>query len=436
MLYKHYHFIGVAGVGMSGVAQAAVSCGCVVSGSDRYYDRGDDLPVLRRLSRAGIALYPQDGSGVQEGADAVVVSSAIEASNPDLNAAVSAGIPVLHRSELLAELVKGKQCLAVAGTSGKSTVAGMVGWILQQSGMDPNVVNGAPVINWQSETCIGNFRGGQSDLWVIEADESDRSLLNYSPDFAVVTNMSADHFSLDDTVELFNDFAALVRGRVVGALDGAPYLAGIEPEMGADSCSFEYAGVVFELSLPGMHNVEDAMHAVKLCEVVGVAVESSAAALREFRGIHRRLELAGTQHGIAVIDDYGHNPAKIAAAWRAVVPFARRGIVIWRPHGYGPLRAMLAELTATFAELWSPGDIIAVLPVYDAGGTARRDIRSEVLVEELRKRGVVCHSVSTYDNCVDLVRAEAEMGDVVVVMGARDPHLPDLARRIVDELGA
>jgi len=454
MKYQQYHFVGVAGVGMSAVAQAVGFAGGRVTGSDRYYDCGDALPVLGQLEQAGIGLYAQDGSGVRDGADVVVVSTAIEGDNPDLVAARELGLPVLHRSEVLAELVAGKHCVAVAGTSGKSTVTGMVGWILEQAGLEPYVVNGAPVINWQSDSTIGNARKGQisavniesneslsdsavlnsgsySELWVIEADESDRSLLNYRPEYAVVTNMSADHFNLEDTVELFTAFAGNVSGKTVGALDGSSYLAGIDPQVTASSSSFRYKGVEFELPLPGRHNIEDALHAAVLCELVGVSIEDSAEALKSFKGIHRRLEVVGEANGVTVIDDYGHNPAKIAAAWKAVIPFARRGIVIWRPHGFGPLRSMLDDLTETFCEICGKDDLLLLLPVYDAGGTADRSINIEALVDGLQARGMPAVCIESHDEAVQIASDSAEPGDVVIVMGARDPQLPQLARRIL-----
>jgi UDP-N-acetylmuramate--alanine ligase len=307
----------------------------------------------------------------------------------------------------------------------------MVGWILDRAGLDPYVVNGAPVINWQENDTIGNARCGNGDLWVIEADESDRSLLNYHPEYAVVTNMSADHFNLADTVELFKKFSANVHGRIIGALDGSQYLAGVEPEVTAASSRFIYKGVEFELPLPGKHNVEDAMHAALLCELVGVPIEDSAAALKSFKGIHRRLEVVGVGGGVTVIDDYGHNPAKIAAAWKAVVPFSRRGIVIWRPHGFGPLRSMLDDLTDTFSELCGKDDLLLLLPVYDAGGTADRSINVEVLIDKLLERHVPVCRIASHDEAVRVVSAKAESGDVVIVMGARDPQLSQLARRIL-----
>jgi UDP-N-acetylmuramate-alanine ligase len=432
--YSRYHFVGVAGVGMSAVAQAVCFRGGAVTGSDRYLDSGSALPILAKLEDSGITLFPQDGSGVDAGAEAVVVSTAIEPDNPDLAAAEAVGLPVLHRSEVLAQLVADQTCIAVAGTSGKSTVTGMVGWILEHAGLDPTVVNGAPVINWCSNGAVGNVRRGSGALWVIEADESDRSLLNFEPEYAVITNVSADHFDLEESVSLFKAFADQVRGDVIGALDGCDPLDGIHVEVTASSSRFCYDGVSFNVPLPGRHNAENAVHAAELCKCVGVSLERSAEALASFRGIRRRLEVVGEARGVTVIDDYGHNPAKIAAAWNAVVPFARRGIVVWRPHGYGPLRTMLDELTATFEALCGPDDHVILLPVYDAGGTADRSIDSGVLAERLRGVGVRVSCVSSHGDAQRVACDLAEDGDAVIVMGARDPELPELARCILNGL--
>ena len=417
---------------MSAVAQAAHYCGHSVSGSDRYYDRGGGSGVLNKLEKMGIILYAQDGSGVNTEIDALVVSTAIEEDNPDLMMARALNLRVLHRSEALAELLGSKDCLAVAGTSGKSTVTAMAGWILEQTGQDPFVVNGAPLNNWRTTENIGNVRHG-AGVWVIEADESDRSLLNYRPRHAVITNMSADHFGVDETVALFRAFAAKVRGNVIGALDGNAYLDGIKPHLSAAGSRFSFQNVDFELRVPGHHNVEDALHATMLCGLQGVSVEECAGALRSFRGVHRRLEVVGKSNRITVIDDYGHNPAKIRAAWNVVEPFSRRGVVVWRPHGYGPLRSMLPELTDVFLDICRSGGLVVFLPVYDAGGTADRSISVDALAKSLADAGYQARLAEDYDGVLEIIRQEVCSGDTVVVMGARDPLLPELALSIADQ---
>lgn len=435
MLEKgHYHFAGVAGVGMSALAQAALGQGCDVSGSDRYRDRGQDTDVIGKLVSAGVKFTPQDGSGITAATKALVVSTAIEGDNPDIAAAKKCGVPVLHRSELLHKIVDGHRCVAVTGTSGKSTVTGMTGWILEQLGADPSVVNGAPLLNWMSGDVIGNARIGKSDLWVIEADESDRSLLNYSPDWAVITNASMDHFSLEETVQLFKKFAGRAKRGVVSALDNPSWLKEFKPEVKTDGSSFKYGAAQFAVHLPGAHNAENALFAVVLCEKLGFKLKDIGRALAGFKGIHRRLERVGTAGGITVVDDYAHNPAKIAAAWRAAAGSGGRVIGIWRPHGFKPLAMMMEELMELFGALCRAGDKLYILPVYDAGGTADRAVNSDRLVNALRAKGVPAEFINDAGQLPVLVAGQAKRGDVVLTMGARDPGLPTLARSILSDL--
>jgi UDP-N-acetylmuramate--alanine ligase len=426
-----FHVVGVAGVGMSALAQALVASGARVTGSDRYHDRGDSLDILRQLARTGIAVVPQDGIAVTASTTAVVVSTAIEDDNPDIAAARRLNIPVIHRAAMLAKLVEGRRCVAITGTCGKSTVTGMVGWILEQLGADPTVVNGAPVLNWRTDECIGNVRIGKSALWVIEADESDRSLLQFHPDWALITNVSKDHFEYDETRALFDTFARQARNPVLDASVPGGILDGFSPEVAPVSSSFRFHDVKFHVPLPGRHNAENALCAVALCERMGYSLAGISDALAAFKGIHRRLELIGKGGGVTIIDDYAHNPAKIEAAWRAVQPANGRMFAVWRPHGYKPLATMLTELQTSFRSLWRPGDRILVLPVYDAGGTASRTINSDALTAPLQAAGVKAAVASDYPAVLAAI-TDARPGDTILVMGARDPHLPELARAIVD----
>ena len=240
----HFHVVGIAGVGMSALAQALLNAGHAVSGSDRFLDQGrDNLGVLETLRRAGARLLPQDGSGVTARTTAVVVSSAIEADNPDLAAAHRLGVPVRHRAELLAELVAGHRLLAIAGTAGKTTTTALVGHLLAELGADPSVVNGGVVLGWQRPDALGSARRGRTDLWVLETDESDRSLLRFAPDWAIITNISKDHFELPEVVALFRLFAAQVKTGIVcgpGVADlltrTAAETALKQEEMGVPAC--------------------------------------------------------------------------------------------------------------------------------------------------------------------------------------------------------
>jgi len=419
---------------MSALAQAVIARGDAVTGSDRDNDAGKDLEVIRKLRAGGVQFRRQDGSGVSEKTSGVVVSTAIEKDNPDILAANRLRVPIIHRSEMLSQLVKDKKCAAVTGTSGKSTVTGMIGWILERLGADPSVVNGAPVLNWCDEKRIGNMRPGLSDLWVIEADESDKSLLNYHPDWAVITNVTKDHFSLGETVDLFKKFESNVKKGVV-CLARDPALArSFKPQLSVDGSSFVYNGNEIVVPVPGRHNAENALHAVMLCERLGYEIGRIRRALMSFKGIQRRLERIGDARGILVIDDYAHNPAKIKATWQALAPSHGTIIGVWRPHGYKPLAAMMDELVSVFCDICRPADKLLVLPVYDAGGTADRSVKSEMLVDTLKKKGLPVSHVGDADAVVKQVERIAKHGDVVVTMGARDPQLSDLARRILQSI--
>ena len=422
-----YHLVGVAGVGMSALAQALLNAGYAVSGSDRFLDQGrDDLGVLNTLRRAGAQLFPQDGSGVTAQTRAVVVSSAIEKDNADLAAAQRLGVPVWHRAEMLAQLVAKQRLIAIAGTAGKTTVTALVGHLLAELGADPHVVNGGVVLNWQRTDATGSARRGGGDLWVLETDESDRSLLRFHPDWAIITNISKDHFELGEVVALFRQFATQVKtgivcGRGVAELIRQRALAAQLYEMADDE---------FFSPLPGRHNVENVMLAARLCLQLGYTPEKIRQALTSFQGVHRRLEKVGEYNGATIFDDYAHNPAKMAAACAAVMPKNGRLFAVWRPHGFGPLALMLNELAAALAGVLCPHDAALILPVFYAGGTTKAEVTSEALVAALQERGVHAELAADYPTLERRLCAELRPGDVLLVMGARDPDLPLFARRL------
>ncbi len=439
----HYHLVGIAGVGMSALAQALAAQGHSITGSDRYLDQGENLEILKKLQRAGIKLVRQDGSGITPETAGVVVSTAIEGDNADLAAASKLNIPVIHRAVMLAGLVEGKRCIAVSGTSGKTTVTGMIGYIFEQLGMDAGVINGGAVLNWANDRSVGNFREGRPDLWIIEADESDRSFLHFKPDWAVITNISKDHFELDEVVSLFRQFA----GRVHQGIVCGPGVSGIlgklkprivehlvEPASVPEGSSFRFRDVDFTVPLAGRHNAENAFLAVELCEALGLDLIRVRDALLSFKGIERRLEKVGEAGGVIVIDDYAHNPAKIHAAWQAVAERSPRVLGVWRPHGYGPLAAMFDELVEAFAGVCRPQDKLFVLPVYYVGGTTRKAATSDDLVRALNDRKIPVELAQDYSTLAGRLCEEAKGECAILCMGARDPELPRFARRILREI--
>ncbi len=432
MVAGKFHLCGIGGVGMSALAEALVDAGAEVSGSDRLLDSGRETPVLHRLRAQGVRLFPQDGSGIDAATRALVISTAIEAGNPDLRRARELGVPLRHRSEMLAEVCAGRTLIAVAGTCGKSTTTALLGTILEGCGADPAVVNGAGVVAWRSETRTGSVQRGAGPC-VVEVDESDKSLLRFFPAHAILTNASADHFPLEETLELFDAFRRQVSGIVVDGI-----LRGEEPPEFSRipwGTRFAWRGQEYEVPVPGLHNGSNAWQAVQMALALGNDPRRVAEALRGFRGVDRRLERIGTtSSGAVVVDDYAHNTEKLRAAWKTLQGEASGRVVgLWRPHGYGPLRHMLDDLVRMFAETMSPEDRLLVLPVYDAGGTADRSIQSDALVDALQARGVGAKWVPDHEEARERMRELGGAGDILATFGARDPELPETAVWLCDK---
>jgi len=423
---ERVHIAGIGGVGMSALAQALLDSGAAVSGSDRLLDSGCGTPVLDCLAGQGAALYAQDGSGVDSSVSRVVVSSAIESANPELLRAAELNLSVEHRAVALARVVAGRELVAVTGTCGKSSVTAMLGAVLAGAGFDPLVINGAAVTGWSAGgTRIGSVRRG-SGVAVIEADESDKSLMAFQPDHAIITNASADHFDLTETLGLFDAFRGRVKGHVIDGINGQERVEQVETG-GWESC-FVYGGVQYTVPLPGRHNVSNAAHAVRMALALGADAREVAAALAAFRGIERRLQLTGHCNGAAVIDDYAHNPEKLRAAWQTLAAVFPGGVCgLWRPHGYAPLRKMMDDLTDMFAGVCRRQDTLLLLPVYDVGGTALRDVSSEDLASKLGGKGVKVQLVQDFKAAELRMRELSAECGALVCFGARDPGLPRLA---------
>lgn len=446
------HFAGVGGSGMGALAAFAAMKGGRVSGSDRAFDRGQNAALRAQLAAVGIDLHPQDGRGVAGDCAAVVASTAVEAEVPDLAAAARLGVPVLHRAELLAHLVAQQRTVAVAGTSGKSTTAAMVFELLRGTGLDPSLVTGAELRALQGRPHPGSAFAGASDLLVIEADESDGSLVRYAPAVGLVMNLQKDHQEPAAVLELFRTFAGQVRERLV--LGEAANLAELRPgalvygtgpdaalraervEAGPAGSTFELQGCTFQLPLPGLHNVENALAALAACTALGIPLDRLKAPLAAFQGVARRFQSLGTTRGVEVVDDFAHNPAKVEAALRTAQTRAGRVLAVFQPHGFGPLRFLRSGFVEAFAGTLRPQDQLWFLDVYFAGGTVTRDIRAQDVVAEVAARGTAAHFASSREALLETLAATAREGDLVLLMGARDPSLGELAQRILAALGA
>jgi UDP-N-acetylmuramate--alanine ligase len=463
-----FHYAGIGGSGMSALAQFQVMRGGSASGSDRAFDRGERAGSRAQLERLGIRIAAQDGSAVA-GAAALVVSTAVEREVPDFAAARRLGVPVAHRSELLARFVADHRTIAVTGTSGKSTVVAMVFEILRGAGRDPSVITGGDLLLLQRQELWGNAWAGRSDLLVVEADESDGSVVRYEPAVGVILNLQRDHREMDEVAAMFRTFRGRVRETaVVGEAANLAELArdatvfgsgagagvrGTDVALGPASAAFGVEGVGFALPVPGAHNVDNALAAIAACRAVGVPLADMAAPLARFQGVGRRFQSLGVARGVEVVDDFAHNPAKIAASLataRARVDAsgasaaggpgpgaARRGgrvLAVYQPHGYGPTRFLRRDFVETFATELGPVDRLWLLEVYYAGGSATRDFSAADIVAEIAARGTAAEFAPSREWLSERIAAEARAGDLVLVMGARDPSLTELARAILARL--
>jgi UDP-N-acetylmuramate--alanine ligase len=435
---------------MSALAQFQAMTGGRVSGSDRAFDRGERGGLRAHLERLGIEVMPQDGSGLGADCAALIVSTAIEDQVPDVAAARARNIPIIHRSELLADFVARHRSVAVTGTSGKSTVTAMVFAILNGAGRDPSVITGGDLPALEAQGLPGNAFAGSSDLLVVEADESDGSLVRYAPAIGVVLNLQRDHKEMTEVAAMFATLRARVReALVVGDADnldqfaggalrfGLSARAGIRGEdvaLGPASSRFRVKDIKFELAVPGAHNVANALAAIATCHVLGVALEAMAAPLAGFTGIGRRFQTVGKVRGIEVIDDFAHNAEKIAAAIRTAKLRAKRVLAIYQPHGYGPTRFLRRDFVTTFTRELGADDRLWMLEVFYAGGTATRDFSAADIVAEIGALGTKAEFAASRERLVARVAEQARPGDLVLVMGARDPSLSELARNILAAL--
>lgn len=439
--------------------------GASVAGSDRSRDQGRTPEKFAWLESLGFRLFPQDGSGIISSDQVVVASAAVEDTVPEMVRARELGCARLSRAELLARLFNASPVgIAVGGTSGKSTVTGMIGWILDALGRDPTIMNGAVMKNYATpEAPFASARVGSGGLFVSEVDESDGSIALYRPKVAVLGNVTLDHKSLDELRDLFGDFvaqadcaainlddpeAAALASRAqrcvnfslanplsqIGVLDGS--IAEGTTTLGATVVDRRDETMhPLALAVPGRHNLYNALAAIAACNAIGVPVGDAVAALAGYAGLSRRFEIVGTSSSnITVIDDFGHNPDKVAATLSTLKTHSGRVIAFFQPHGYGPLRQMGKELAETFARLLGLDDLTILCdPVY-FGGTVDRSEGSERIVDLIRHAGGKAEYIPERDDCAHRIASLAQPGDRIVIMGARDDTLTAFARELLSAL--
>ncbi len=451
---------------MSAIAQYLKMQGKAVSGSDRSFNFSEaDGDTYRKLASQGIALFPQDGSGIGANCSSVIVSTAIEASNPEIIKAHEIGLPILHRSDVLAYLSSQKKTIAVSGTSGKSTVTAMIFQILHSAGLKPSIISGAALNSLRSELSLGNAHYAEGEFLVIEADESDGSLIKYHPEIAVILNIDKDHKEISELLPLFSTFLSQVKNDVVfnredlncqllsNELSHAHYNPSVknsEPKpnihwFSEEECSFgkvhDYQSQAwsqifrlqdtqFQLFVPGRHNQANAMSALSTAFALGLKLDDCVDGLRSYSGIERRHVKIGEKNGITVIDDFAHNPAKIQASIRSTLPWCKRLIAIFHPHGFAPMKLLRKEIVEAFLETLRPQDEVYLPEIYYAGGTADKSISSRNLVDELQAKGVKAHYFADKSSLLNSLLKTVQEGDWVLSMGARDPSLAKFAEEI------
>lgn len=437
----HIHFVGIGGIGMSGIAELLLNLGYTVSGSDLKSSE-----ITERLKRFGGLILKGHAEDHVGNADVVVVSSAVDADNPEVRAARQASIPVIPRAEMLAELMRLKYSIAVAGAHGKTTTTSIVSAVLDRGGLDPTVVIGGKLKS------IGtNARLGEGDFIVAEADESDGSFLKMSPTIAVVTNIDREHLDhypdLDAIKSAFLEFIDRIPfyGLAVLCLDNES-VQSLIPEIKkryttygmSTQADVQARNVIFEglrsrftlhhqgeplgdirLNLPGIHNVYNAMASVAVGFELGIPFETVKAALETVEGVQRRLEIKGDVNGITIVDDYGHHPTEIKTTLQAAKEAwpDRRMVVVFQPHRYSRTRALFDEFTRSFYQ----SDVLLVLPIYSAGENVIEGVDSNSMCDGIRQHGhkeVICKD--TIAAAVAGLKDILVPGDILLTLGAGD----------------
>jgi len=455
---QRFHFVGAGGIGMSGIAELLVNLGYGVSGSDIKTSE-----ITDRLVSLGVRV--EEGHDVRNLGDAeiVVYSSAVRDTNPEIAAARSRGIPIIGRAELLAELMQLRYGIAIAGAHGKTTTTSMIAVVLEGAGLDPTAVIGGRLSAFGS-----NARLGRGNYLVAEADESDRSFLRLAPQLAVVTNIDLEHLDayrdLSDLEAAFVQFANRVPrdGTVVLCADDerlealrprierriVTYGLTGDPDFKAVNVRLEGFGSVSEvthrhttgsqvvlgnlrLSVPGHHNVQNALAAVAVGREIGIGWSDIARTLEGFSGVERRFQRRGEVSGITVVDDYGHHPTEIAAVIAAARPIARnRLVVVFQPHRYSRTK----QLMTSFGPAFSGADAVLLTDIYPAGEDAVPGVTVETLAQAVRGSfSAPLHVVKALDDVPSQVARVARPGDLVVLLGAGS--IGAIWRKVLDELG-
>ena len=452
--YNNIFFIGVAGTGMSAIAQYLQGIGKNVSGSDRYFSPDTVNETKVKLEAEGIQCFLQDGSGITDNTDLIVVSTAIEDTVFEVQKAKQLNIPILRRSQVLALIAESKKTIAVGGTSGKSTTSAMIFDIMQYAGMEPSIISGAGLTSIIREGKIGNAKVGKGEWLVIEADESDGSIVQYHPEIGLLLNIEKDHQEIDELMKIFGIFRDNTKGMFITnrsnrlatelstnvdndfAIDKVSKAGfiGTDFEQNGLEIQFSVNGTTIKMNTVGRHNMENALAAIAVVNRLGVSFQTCADALIHYEGIYRRHQIIGEKNGVLLIDDYAHNPAKCAASISACQPIFHIVIAWFQPHGYGPTRFLRKDFVEEIAAALRPQDEIWMSEIFYAGGTAVKDISANDLIEDIKQLGKNAFFVEDRNDLVEAMKPHISAPTVLLLMGARDPGLETFAKEVFEKL--
>jgi len=450
-------FCGISGNGMSPLAQILSLKGYDVYGSDRSFDAGRDDKNRQALLDMGIKLVPQDGSGITKDMETVYISAALDENNPDIKTALSLNIPIKKRSDLLCETFEQYPLgIAIGGTSGKTTTTAMVGYILDMLGKKPCLINGGMLRNYEKLKGLPNFIFNQDKICVIEADESDGSICKYHPNIALINNISHDHTSMENLIKYFTTFAGNTKDVLVVNYD-CPLTMNLTHTTKTITFStlsnkadfyaqnikclpggvqYDFRDKTFKLNLFGAFNVANALAAIAVCAQAGVDPFEAAKTLEGFIGVKRRLEIVGkTKNNITLIDDFAHNPSKIASALAALKEYPNRIMVMYQSHSPFSAKNTGGEIAEEAAKTLRKDDIFLMPEVYMLDKSVDKDITANNIICAIKAHGHEnAFFLDTQANVYDFILKNAKPDDHIVIMGARDNSLPDFSRRLLKDL--
>lgn len=447
---KKIFFSGIAGSGVSAIASFMADKGHSIYGSDRAFDINPDHPLIKTFQSKKITIVPQDGNGLDGSFDLAVFSTAVEPDRPEVLKARELGIPVMTRPDYLAEITASFNTIAVSGTSGKSTVSGLLAFLMKKLGLSPNFIGGGRVKQFKTISNPGNSLTGSSDYLIIEACESDGSIVNYMPQHTIILNLALDHHTVDVTAGMFEALIQHTKGKIFVNADDKNLAAMIEEdpvtfsiENPSDflaeevsykpfSTDFSLHNVKFTLSLPGRYNLYNALSCIAVLSELGIPLIDIATVLPEFQGIERRFDIHLNDGKHLVIDDYAHNPHKISSLMETIRRLRSRVCYIFQPHGFGPTRLMKKEYIQSFVENLRDSDHLILLPIYYIGGTASKDISSQDLADEIKAKGKSAEVIESRKDVLSRINKY----ETYIVFGARDESLSDFAKEIADAVAA